>query len=51
VPNTLVEAQHFGKISITGAKNERVLKLDFVGITGDVLSTLSIHQKDISNPK
>jgi alkaline phosphatase D len=51
VPNTLVEAQHFGKLSISGAKNERVLKLDFVGIKGDILATWSISQKEISNPK
>lgn len=47
--NTLVEEQHFGKISISGPKNDRNVFLEFVGKKGQVISTWKINQNEISN--
>ena len=42
VAGTLVEAQNFGKISVSGPKKDRVLKIDFLGIKGELLGTWSV---------
>ncbi|MFC4262512.1 alkaline phosphatase D family protein [Ferruginibacter yonginensis] len=47
VANTLVEAQNFGKISVSGAKNKRTLKVDFVGVKGAVLGTWSVNESEL----
>jgi tetraacyldisaccharide-1-P 4'-kinase len=49
IENTLIEEQHFGKISISGPKNERAVTLEFVGKKGQVISSWKINQKEISN--
>jgi alkaline phosphatase D len=49
IESTLVEEQHFGKISISGPKNERAVTLEFVGKKGQVISSWKINQKEISN--
>lgn len=49
IENTLIEEQHFGKISISGPKNDRLLSLEFLGKKGQVISTWKINQKEISN--
>ena len=48
-PHTLIEAQNFAKISITGKKNEREMKVAFIGIKGEVLAEWSVREKEISN--
>lgn len=48
MPNTLVEEQHFGKINISGPKNERKLLLEFINRQGKVITTWEVDQKDIS---
>lgn len=48
-PNTLIEAQNFAKISFSGKKNERVMKVVFIGIKGETLGEWSIDEKDIRN--
>jgi alkaline phosphatase D len=48
-PNTLIEAQNFAKISFSGKKNERTMKVEFIGIKGEILGEWSIDEKDIRN--
>jgi alkaline phosphatase D len=50
-PNTLIEAQNFGKISVTGNKNERKLTIEFIGLKGAKLGEWSISEKDLKSPK
>jgi alkaline phosphatase D len=47
VKGTLVEAQNFGNISITGKKNERVLKVIFTGLKGDKLAEWSVNEREL----
>lgn len=47
VAGTLVEAQNFGKISVTGAKSNRQLKVDFIGIKGEQLGTWSVSSNEL----
>jgi alkaline phosphatase D len=49
INNTLVEEQHFGKISISGPKNDRNLLVEFINKKGEVISNWKINQKEISN--
>lgn len=48
-PNTLIEAQNFAKISFSGKKNERIMKVVFIGIKGETLGEWSIDEKDVRN--
>jgi alkaline phosphatase D len=48
IAGTLVEAQNFGKISVSGTKNNRILKVDFIGIKGEQLGTWSVTEKELS---
>jgi len=45
--NTLVEAQNFGKISVTGAAKARKLKVEFVGIKGNALAEWTVSENDL----
>lgn len=45
--NTLVEAQNFANISVTGAKDNRVLKVDFIGIKGNKLAEWSVGEREL----
>jgi alkaline phosphatase D len=47
LPNTLVEAQNFGKILVTGRKNERLLSVYFLGIKGEKLGEWSVSEKEL----
>jgi len=47
MPNTLVEAQNFGKISVSGKRNERKLTVSFVGIKGEKLGEWSVSEKEL----
>lgn len=47
IAGTLVEQQNFGKISISGKRNERTLKLEIIGLKGDKLSEWSISEKEL----
>ncbi len=48
VAGTLVEAQNFGKINVSGTRNNRILKVDFIGIKGEQLGTWSVTEKELS---
>jgi alkaline phosphatase D len=51
IAGTLVEAQNFGKISVTGEKATRTLQVDFVGIKGEILGTWSVKANDLKIKK
>lgn len=46
-PNTLVEAQNFGKISFTGKKGERTMKVEFLGTKGEKLGEWSVGESQL----
>ena len=48
-PNTLVEAQNYTRISITGKPKERRLKVEFLGIKGEKLAEWSISENELKN--
>jgi alkaline phosphatase D len=50
-PNTLVEAQNFAKISFSGKKKERVMKVEFLGTKGDKLGEWIMDEKFLKIPK
>ncbi|MEO6583186.1 MAG: alkaline phosphatase D family protein, partial [Ferruginibacter sp.] len=47
VKNTLVEAQNFGNISVSGPKNNRKLKVEFIGLKGNKLSEWEINEQEL----
>lgn len=47
VAGTLVEKQNFGKISVSGKKNERVLKLENIGLNGEKLAEWMISENEL----
>ena len=47
MPGTLVEEQNFAKVSVSGKKNERVMKVEFIGIKGDKLGEWSVGEKEL----
>lgn len=49
VPNTLVEAQNYTRISVSGKTGDRKLSVEFLGIKGEKLADWSIHEKDLKN--
>ena len=52
VSGTLVEEQNFGKITVSGKKNERILHVGFIGIKGEKLGEWAVKEKDLktNNP-
>jgi alkaline phosphatase D len=50
VPGTLVEVQNFTKVSVSGKKDERILKVEFLGLKGDKLGGWSIDEKALTVP-
>ena len=49
--NTLVEAQNFAKFSFSGKKNERIMKVEFIGLKGEKLGEWSVNQNAIKGEK
>jgi len=49
VPNTLVEAQNYTRISISGKAGERMLKVEFLGIKGEKLAEWTVGEKDLKS--
>ncbi len=47
IAGTLVEEQNFGKIAVSGDKNNRVLKVDFIGLKGQQLGTWSVGSREL----
>ncbi|HEU4609236.1 MAG TPA: alkaline phosphatase D family protein [Chitinophagaceae bacterium] len=48
---TLVEAQNYSRISVSGKKGERVLKVEFIGLKGDRLGEWSIGETALKSGK
>ncbi|HEY6435500.1 MAG TPA: alkaline phosphatase D family protein, partial [Ignavibacteriaceae bacterium] len=49
VSKTLVEAQNYTRISVSGKTGERRLTVEFLGIKGEKLTEWSISEKDLKN--
>lgn len=49
IKGTLVEEQNFAKISISGKKNERTFKVEFIGIKGDKLGEWSVNENELKS--
>ncbi len=47
VEGTLVEEQNFTKVSISGKRNQRLLKVEFIGIKGNKLGEWSVEEKEL----
>ena len=47
IAGTLVEEQNFTKVSISGKKNERVMKIEFIGIKGNKLGEWTVNAKEL----
>ncbi|MEQ1554427.1 MAG: alkaline phosphatase D family protein [Ferruginibacter sp.] len=47
VNGTLVEEHNFGKISVSGDKKNRVLKVDFINTKGQQLGTWSVNSNEL----
>jgi alkaline phosphatase D len=50
MPGTLVEAQNYSRISISGKPKERKLKVEFLGIRGDKLGEWEIDENQLRYP-
>jgi alkaline phosphatase D len=50
VAGTLVEAQNYTRINVSGAKGARRLRAEFVGIDGKVLGSWSVLETEIKGP-
>ncbi|HKH61061.1 MAG TPA: alkaline phosphatase D family protein [Flavitalea sp.] len=50
MPGTLVEAQNYSRISISGKPKERKLKVEFLGIKGDKLGEWEIDENQLRYP-
>jgi hypothetical protein len=51
MPGTLVEAQNYARISVTGGPRERQLKVEFVGLKGDKLAEWSVRADQLRMPR
>jgi alkaline phosphatase D len=47
----LDEKQNYGRISITGKRNERKFSIDFLGVKGEKLGEWSISEKELKTPQ
>jgi alkaline phosphatase D len=45
----LVEEQNFGKVTVSGKKNERILKVEFIGLKGNTLAEWSVKENEIND--
>jgi alkaline phosphatase D len=47
VPGSLITEHNFGRLSVTGPKGERVVKIESINSKGEVKFTWSVSQKDL----
>ena len=45
--NTLIEAQNYARISFSGKRNEREMKVEFLGLKGEKLAEWSINESQL----
>lgn len=51
MPGTLVEAQNYSRMTISGKQGERKLVVEFLGINGDKLGEWSVFERDLRWPR
>jgi alkaline phosphatase D len=51
MPHTLAEAQNFGKITVSGKRNERQLTVFFLGIKGEKLGEWTVSEKELKSSR
>lgn len=44
------EKQNYGKFTVSGPRNNRQLKVDMIGVKGDLLATWSVSEKELKTP-
>ena len=49
-PKTLVEAQNYTRITVSGKQNDRTLKVEFLGIKGELITSWSVSEKALKQP-
>lgn len=47
IAGTLVEEQNFGKVTVAGKRNDRILTVEFIGLKGEKLGSWSVHEKEL----
>ncbi len=47
IPGTLVEEQNFANVSVSGKKNQRTLRIEFIGLKGQKLGEWSIDEHEL----
>jgi alkaline phosphatase D len=47
IKGTLIEEQNFARISISGNRNDRVLRVELIGLTGNKLAEWSVNENEI----
>ncbi len=50
-PNTLIEQQNYGKVSVTGEKGNRVFKIEFLNVQGNKITEWQINESALKAPK
>ena len=51
VPSTLVEAQNYARVTVSGAPGSRIMKIEFLGVKGEKLADWSVAAQDLQTPK
>jgi alkaline phosphatase D len=47
----VAEKQNYGRFTVSGPRNDRQLKVDMLGVKGDLLATWSVSEKELKTPK
>lgn len=47
----VAEKQNYGRFTVSGPRNERSLKVDMLGVKGDLLGTWTISEKELKTPR
>ncbi len=51
VANTLIEQNNYTRVTVSGARNQRVMKVEFIGLKGDLLGSFSINEQQLKFSK
>lgn len=47
IPGTLVEAQNFTKVTVSGKRHDRIMKIEFLGLKGDKLGEWEVNENEL----
>jgi len=50
LPNTLVEQNNYARISVSGKAGERAMKVEFLGVKGELLASWSVTETQLKTP-